>query len=126
MERIKLYRRLDNIEKESQLEEFEKNLVDRFGEIPEQTLGLFEVVRLRWLAIDLGMAKIVFKGNKMICFFVSDGKSAYYESPVFTRVLNFVQQKHKICEMKQENTKLRLSFRFMKDVFKARELLSKI
>jgi len=125
-ERIKLYRDLDNIEKENQLADFEKNLLDRFGEIPEQALGLFQVVRLRWLAMELGMEKIVFRNDKMVCFFVSNPQSAYYQSPVFGRVLQFVQAKHKICEMKQGKNTLTLSFRYMKDVFKAKALLEQI
>lgn len=125
-ERIKLYRNLDNIEKENQLQDFEKQLLDRFGKLPHQTEGLLEVVRLRWLAIELGIEKIVIKNNKFICYFISNKNSAYYQSPVFSRVLSFVQQKHSICKMEEKNNKLMITIKYIKDIFKAKELLGKI
>jgi len=125
-ERIKLYRNLDNVEKENQLQEFEQQLLDRFGKLPAQTEGLLEVVRLRWLAIELGIEKIVIKNNKFICYFVSNKDSAYYHSPIFNRVLSFVQQKHSICKMEEKNNKLMITIKYIKDIFKAKELLGKI
>jgi len=125
-ERIKLYRNLDNVEKENQLQEFEQQLLDRFGKLPAQTEGLLEVVRLRWLAIELGIEKIVIKNNKFICYFVSNKDSAYYHSPIFNRVLSFVQQKHSICKMEEKNNKLMIKIKYIKDIFKAKELLGKI
>jgi transcription-repair coupling factor (superfamily II helicase) len=125
-ERVKLYRRLDSIQKENELNDFEKDLTDRFGKIPPQTQGLFEVVRLRWLAIELGIEKIVIKNHKYLCYFVSNRESAYYQSPIFGKVLIFVQEKHHICKMEQKNNKLILTINYIKDIYKARELLGKI
>jgi len=125
-ERVKLYRRLDSIQKENELNDFEKDLTDRFGKIPPQTQGLFEVVRLRWLAIELGIEKIVIKNHKYLCYFVTNRESAYYQSPIFGKVLIFVQEKHHICKMEQKNDKLILTINYIKDIYKARELLGKI
>ncbi|MBU0763221.1 MAG: transcription-repair coupling factor, partial [Bacteroidetes bacterium] len=91
-ERIRLYRELDSIETEERLQAFEKQLTDRFGKLPEQSRELLNVVRLRKLAIDLGFEKIILKNDVFIGHFVSDPQSAYYRSPVFGKMLQYVQR----------------------------------
>jgi transcription-repair coupling factor (superfamily II helicase) len=109
-ERIKLYRELDNIQDEYLLEEFENKLTDRFGELPEQTSELLNVVRLRWLAEKAGFEKIVLKSGVMICYFISDRESLYFNSKTFGNILDFVQQQNRRCRMKEVNNKLLLTF----------------
>lgn len=109
-ERVKLYRELDNIETEEDLIKFQESLIDRFGNIPTQTSELINVVRLRWIAINLGIEKIILKNNKMAAYFISDQESAFYKSPVFSRVLGYVQANPKGLKMKELKGKLILSF----------------
>jgi len=109
-ERVRLYRELDNIETEDKLIDFEKNIKDRFGEIPEQTAELLNVVRLRWLAIKLGFEKIILKNNKMVVYFISNQESPYYKSAIFSGILGFIQQNPKGIVMKEINNKLTMSF----------------
>lgn len=125
-ERMALYRELDNIEEAAQLEVFENNLVDRFGKIPDQTQELIEIVRLRWTAIDLGMEKIIMKGGKMICHFISDQESPFYQSPTFTTILNWIQSNPGRCKMKEAKNKLSMVFDHVKSVSKGKEILLKI
>lgn len=86
-ERLKIYRKLDNLKDEEGLQQIIQRLTDRFGKIPEPTEQLFNVVRMRWIAIELGMLKIILKGGKMICYLVEDQDSPYYQSDVFSRII---------------------------------------
>ncbi len=125
-ERMLLYRELDNLETEEALVQFETGLTDRFGKLPPESTELIEVVRLRRVAIDLGMERIILKHQKMICHFISDPRSPFYQSDVFGRVLNYVQTHHQTCRMKEGNNKLTLTFEKIKTVKQAKEILSGI
>ncbi len=109
-ERMLLYRELDNIENEEQLTQFKNGLEDRFGALPAESIELLEVVRLRWKAIELGMEKIILKEGKMICHFISDPKSPFFQSPAFLKIVHFVQKNPQQGRMKEKNQKLNLIF----------------
>ena len=126
-ERLKLYRELDNINDENLLQIFQKNILDRFGTIPIQTKELFNVVRLRWLAVTLGIEKIIIKNKTMLCFFISDRNSGFYDSPVFTNnIMKFITKHYKICKMREAKDKLSLRIENIKTIKKAIEILKKI
>lgn len=125
-ERVKLYRELDSITNEEGLQTFEKHLIDRFGEIPKESLELLNLVRLRWEAISLGIEKITLKNSIMINYFVANQNSLYYQSPVFTQVLNFVQQNPRSCAMKESQGKLTLTFRNVTSIQDAMRILTAI
>lgn len=125
-ERMLLYRELDSMDCEENLITFESALIDRFGKLPEATKELLEVVRLRWLAIGLGVERIVLKNKKMICYFVSDQQSLFYESPVFTNILTYVQQHATICKMKENKDKLSLIFDGVSTMKRAKDTLESI
>ena len=88
-ERMNLYRELDQIQRQEDLQLFEKGLIDRFGPLPGPSQDLLQVVNLRQLANRLGFEKIVLKNEKMIGYFVSNQDSPLYKSKVFTRILSF-------------------------------------
>ncbi len=90
-ERIALYQELDSIERDDQLQAFEERLRDRFGRIPEAAKELLRVPRLRALARRLGIEKLVLKQGQMYTYFVSDDNKAYYRSPMFGRMLSYLQ-----------------------------------
>ncbi len=85
-ERIRIYRKLDSVRDAEELDTVAKHLVDRFGEIPEQTLRLFDIVRMRWVAMRIGIDKITMKGGKMLCNFTT--KPTFVRSNVFCVVTN--------------------------------------
>lgn len=125
-ERLSLYQRLDNIENEEGLQRFEEELQDRFGPVPEAVSALFDVVRLRWKGRDLGFEKLVIKNGKMIGTFISDPESPYYQSPAFTRVLEYLKMEPQKVEMKEKEKKLRLVFNELDSVDKALNALENI
>ncbi len=125
-ERMLLYRELDSMETEENLQQFEASLTDRFGKLPPASIELLEVVRLRWVAIELGIERIILKNKKMICYFISDQQSPYYQSEAFTKVLNFVQHNPGKCRMKEKLNKLSLNFEQVNSISKAKSILSEI
>ena len=129
-ERLNLYRKLVELSEEKELEEFQQQLIDRFGELPFQVTDLLDSVRIKWLAKKLGLEKIVLKQKRMIGYFVSDQQSEFYQTEAFTKVLKYVQQNNKMCVMKEKETKngLRLLITFIRvdSVQKALEVLRRV
>ena len=89
-ERISLYRELDSIERQDDLDAFAARLVDRFGPIPEVARELLLVPRLRRDARRLGIEKVVLKNGRMYTFFVDASNIAYYQSAMFGRMLSYL------------------------------------
>lgn len=125
-ERLKLYTELNQIDDKRDLEAFEEQLVDRFGELPPEAIDLLDSVRVKWIANSIGLEKVVMKKGKLIGYFISDQQSDFYQSATFTQVLRFVQQHPGRCTMKEKKTRngLRLLLVFdgvgsVKDALKA-------
>ncbi len=125
-ERIRLYRELDNIQDNEQLVKFKTSLVDRFGEIPRQTHELLNIVELRWIAIRLGIEKIILKKDTMICTFISNQESPFYQSKKWQSVILYMQKHPKKCSLKEKGSKLTLYIRKIKDVQSAISTLENI
>lgn len=125
-ERIRLYRELDNISGEPELEKFEKELKDRFGEIPLPVSGLMEIVRVRRQCMDMGVERLLVKNGKMIMYFISEQTSPFYQSAVFTNLLHFVQKQVLPCRMTERNDKLTLVFTDITNIMKMSRFVKKI
>ncbi|MCQ2974467.1 MAG: transcription-repair coupling factor [Bacteroidales bacterium] len=126
-ERVKIYKKLDNTKDEESLSKIIEKLIDRFGKIPEQTEQLFNIVRLRWIAIQLGMERIILKNQKMICYLVSDQESSYYSSPIFGKILMFLQNCHNNnCRLKPTNGKASLVVENIDNPLKALKFLKSV
>ncbi|MGM0620510.1 MAG: transcription-repair coupling factor [Bacteroidota bacterium] len=125
-ERMLLYRELDNIEDQQQLVKFRSGLEDRFGELPAETRELIEVVKLRWKAIEMGMEKIILKEGKMICLFISDQQSPFYQSALFMKIVQYVQKGKTKGQMREKNHKLTLTFSNVPNVETARYILEEM
>ena len=122
-ERISLYQQLDNSKTEDDLVSFESQLQDRFGNIPEQTKKLISVVRLRWLAVELGFEKLVLKNGKITAWFVSNQKSPYYQSELFSKILQFVQNNPTTYTITEREKKLTLKIEKVNDIDEAMKIL---
>jgi transcription-repair coupling factor (superfamily II helicase) len=125
-ERMLLYRELDNIETDAELQKYKAGLIDRFGKLPTESHELLEVVKLRWKAVKLGMEKIILKNGKMICYFISDQQSLFYKSPDFMKIVQFIQKNKTSGKMKEMNHKLTLTFENISNVETAGYLLEEI
>ncbi|WP_291864552.1 transcription-repair coupling factor [Maribacter sp.] len=104
-ERLTLYTNLNALKDEEALVKYEKELVDRFGELPTPAVDLLNSVRIKWIANQIGLEKVVMKQKKLIGYFIADQQSDFYQSPTFTRVLQFVQAHTKVCKMKEKQTR---------------------
>jgi transcription-repair coupling factor (superfamily II helicase) len=100
-ERLSLYQRLDNCENEEELQAFDNELQDRFGPIPKQVEDLFDTVRCRKLAVELGFEKMILKDESLKCYFINKADSPYYESDTFHNILNFIQTQTNKARLKQ-------------------------
>ena len=129
-ERLNLYTKLNELENEQELADFENELKDRFGDLPPQAEDLLKTVELKWIAKDIGMEKIVLKNNKLIGYFIADQESRFYKSRAFTHILQVVQENPKLGEMKQKETRngvrLLMSFKGIDRIDKAVESLSQL
>ncbi len=108
-ERISLYKELDGIERELDLQQFKLHLEDRFGKIPKETAELLRIPRLRYLARRLGIEKVVLKQGSMYIYFVDDNNKAYYQSPMFGRILNYLQANPRRCRLREKNKRRSMS-----------------
>ena len=115
-ERLSLYTRLDNCEKEEDLLEFQKEMIDRFGPIPSQIEDLFTTVRCRWMAVDLGFEKMTLKSEILRCYFINKPDSPYFESDLFKNVLSFLQTGTNKAKLKQAGKNFLLVVEPMKDM----------
>jgi len=100
-ERLTLYTRLDNCDSEEELQDFHKELMDRFGPVPPQVEDLFDTVRIRKLAVGLGFEKLILKDDTMRCYFINRPDSPYFESDIFKRVLEYIQKHTNKARLKQ-------------------------
>jgi transcription-repair coupling factor (superfamily II helicase) len=126
-ERLNLYTKLNTIQDEDGLANFEKELIDRFGDLPKEAQDLINSVRLKWIAASIGLEKLVLKKGKMIGYFLSNQESGFYNSSRFRDVLQYVQSHPRQCQMKEKQTRnglrLLLTFEQVKSVDKAIGLL---
>ena len=125
-ERIRLYKELNEIETEESLFSFEKKLTDRFGIIPAPAMALLDIVRIKWIAIKLGIEKILLRNNLLIANFVSDPNSGFYRSALFISVMNYVNRKQKQMSVKQKGLKLSLTINDVRSVKAAIKILNDI
>jgi transcription-repair coupling factor (superfamily II helicase) len=107
-ERLQLYRELDELTDEKALQVMQHQLEDRFGPIPEPLENLLDTIRMRWLAKDLGLEKVVLKSRKLIAYFGAPEDSDFYQGDVFGQVLLFVRDHGKKITLSEKAGKLRL------------------
>ena len=115
-ERLNLYNELSNLKNEEELSQYEYRLIDRFGALPPQAKDLLNSVRIKWLATQMGIERLVMKQGKMLGYFIADQQSKFYQSGTFQRVLAFVQRNSDKCHLNEKETRngLRLIITFDK------------
>lgn len=125
-ERIRLYKELNEIKNEEELLMFEKRLTDRFGLLPPPAKDLLDIVRIKWIAIRLGIEKILLRNNLLIANFISDPTSSFYKSSLFVSIMNYVNRYQKQMSVKQKASKLSLTITNMNSAKSAISALEKI
>lgn len=126
-EKIRLYKDLDNLTDEDDLERFLTDLKDRFGPVPPEVKELSFVVRLRKVAKERGFEKIVLKNEKLVAYFVSNQMSPFYKSKTFADIIHFIQNKPgSRYTLKEQNEKLYLTVNNVRTIEGAYNLIKNI
>ena len=125
-EKIRIYKELDSLSSDKEMEQMKNRLTDRFGAMPEELLRLFDIVKVRQLGQKLGFEKIIIKNGVMIAFFIMNPMSQYYKSETFARILGKVSEYPKLFELKQNDNKLRVFVKNVESIRKSYDILSKL
>lgn len=125
-ERLALYQAMDNLKTEKELQKFSKELIDRFGPLPDEVNDLIMSFQMRWLAQELGIEKLVIKGGKMVGFMIADPQSKFYESAIFQVLLKRIQSGDLPCSLAEKNDRLRMVFSNVRGIKKAYELFASV
>ncbi|WP_207536342.1 transcription-repair coupling factor [Desertivirga arenae] len=125
-ERYNLYTDISKLEDEEQLDKFAQQLQDRFGPLPKQVRELLNTLKLQWLSKAIGFEKVTFKKNSLKGYFVSDQQSSYFESEAFGRVLQFVKEHPRRCNLKEVKSTLRIAFEDIRSLDEAISILEEL
>ena len=125
-EKIRLYKDLDAVSDEADIQRFLEEMKDRFGPVPLPVEQLAYTVRLRRIAVQLGFEKIILKNGIMLAYFVSNQLSSYYKSERFAGILSFLQTQSKRYHLKEQKEKLYISVDPVDSVEKAFKILSEM
>ena len=129
-ERLALYQELSQLTTPKELEEFEAQLTDRFGALPREAKELMESVRLKWVATELGMERLILKKGSCLCYFLSDQQSDFFQGERFQYLLTQIQKNAARMVLKEKNTsagpKLLLSIREIHEVQQLTQLLKQL
>jgi transcription-repair coupling factor (superfamily II helicase) len=104
-ERLNLYTKLNEIKDEEGLLKFQAALEDRFGEYPQEVEDLLNSVRIKWMAIQMGLERIIMKKGKLVGYFIADQQSNFYQTDSFSKVLQFVQTHSQTVKIKEKQTR---------------------
>ncbi|OQA06576.1 MAG: Transcription-repair-coupling factor [Bacteroidetes bacterium ADurb.Bin397] len=125
-ERLNIYKEIDDLENETQLATYLKNLKDRFGPVPEEVNELMSAIQLRWKAKELGFEKIILKGGILKGYFVSNPESSFYRSSVFSELIGYIQKNPQRIKMSEKNNKLSISFSGIRTVAQANKIFAEL
>ena len=125
-ERLSVYQELDGLNSKEELVTYQAQLIDRFGPLPRVVKELMKSFELRWLAQEIGFEKLVIKQGSAIGYFLANPQSSYYDSPIFQKVLSYVQTAPLNCKMSEKNDKLRLIYSNVMNMDQAFERLNEI
>lgn len=125
-ERLSLYQAMDSLKDKAELDDFSKQLIDRFGPLPKEVKELLFSFELRWLAESMGLERLVLKSEKLVGHFISNPQSPFYETEQFQGILQNILAKESGYRLAQKDDKLRLviePIRHIKDAFEKLQAL---
>ncbi|MEO6189893.1 MAG: transcription-repair coupling factor [Saprospiraceae bacterium] len=130
-ERLNLYQQLDKIETEEGIEKFAESLIDRFGNIPSTVEELFDGLRIRWIAREMGFERIILKKKKLQAIFITNPTSSFFDTPYFksltkaiamdksTQPFNLKQSLNLLMLIKENVKSLRIAKEYLNTLHKA-------
>ena len=129
-ERLSLYQKLAEIPTKEELQKFENELVDRFGNLPKEAINLLKSVELKWLAAEIGFDKIVMKNGIFLGYFPDNPQDKFYQSEKFRNIIAYLSQNPREAQLKEksgkEGNQLMMRKDGVKNVDEVNVLLTKI
>lgn len=125
-ERISIYSELNKLEKEADVAKFVKMLEDRFGKIPPEGQELIGVIGIRRIAKALSIEKVTLKKGVMTLYLVSNPESLYYQSKAFDKLLTYIQNNPRECQLRETQGKRSIVVKNADNVSKAFSILDLI
>lgn len=125
-EKIRIYRAIDSMNSDKEIDNYAKRMADRFGKLPEELENLLYVVKIRNAGAVIGFEKIIVKNGLLIAFFVSNPMSPYYKSRAFASVMEKIAANQGTIELKQNETKLKILSRNVLSLKQAYGILGKL
>ena len=125
-ERISLYRELDALTSQAQLDAYRQRLIDRFGPIPSEGEELLKVMPLKWLAASIGVEKIVLKSSNLFLYLLSDFNSSFYESESFDRIITYASWHPRNTKIREQDGRRSLWVKEVNSVSQAVSILEEI
>ena len=122
-ERMLLYRELDGLTTDEQLQQFRQRLVDRFGPVPPEGEELLLISPLRRLGRRAGAERLALKQGRLTLYFVSRLDSPFYSSAAFGNILAYATAHYRTCQLRQDHDKRRMIVGNVKSVAAAVQLL---
>ena len=123
-EKMRIYKQLDSFFSEKEIDRLYAQLEDRFGKCPPQVDNLFNIVKIRNVAQQLGFEKIIIKNGMFICFFISNPMSDYFTSEAFARILEKINKSP--FTLKQSEGKLKIITRGINSTKEALDTIKKL
>ena len=125
-ERLLLYKELNTLSTEDELDAFRTRLKDRFGPLPKATEELVNTITLRRMAQAVGIEKLVLKQDHMVCHFITDHESPFFKSSDFSRIILFAQAHQSTVHLKETTERLTMVCDNVKSIAQAIKLISEI
>lgn len=101
-ERLLLYQKLAEIDNEKDLQKFESELKDRFGNLPSEAINLLKSVALKWLAAEIGFEKIVMKNGIFLGYFPGNPQDKFYQTDKFRHIISYLTQNPAQAQLKEK------------------------
>ena len=125
-EKIRLYKQLDALTDEREIDRLGQQVADRFGPLPLEVQNLLFVVKIRNLGAQMGFEKIIIKNGMQIMFFVNNPMSPFYKSKRFETILTRVNENPSEYKFNQDGGKLRTVSRGVNTMSSALHILKKL
>lgn len=125
-ERLSLYQKLADIQSAKELEQFENELIDRFGTLPDEAINLLKSVELKWLAAEIGFDKLVVKNKVFLGYFPANPQDKFYQSEKFKKIIAYLTQNPAEATLKEKNNQLMMRKDNVKNVDEVNLVLNRI
>ena len=125
-ERLSLYQKLADIQSAKELEQFENELIDRFGTLPDEAINLLKSVELKWLAAEIGFDKLVVKNKVFLGYFPANPQDKFYQSEKFKKIIAYLTQNPADATLKEKNNQLMMRKDNVKNVDDVNLVLNRI